>query len=130
MQAADSAKTDENRPRSNYYTCRSSEDEFENPYLSEPNGDRSNSEFLKALEQTVKDAEENWTLEEKKSDLRKLISENSSIFCTSFPEGPSAVVKPLKINLATDARPMCVKLLNYSYEKRCFLKNILADFLQ
>lgn len=122
---------DKNRPRANYYETRATGDEFPNPYLLEPMVDGSEDKKVReALDLTLKEAYDNGLPSENKDELRAIVDDNIAVFCTTSSDGPPAAVKPLKINLASDVRPVRVKLRNYSQEQRKFLKKMVADFIK
>lgn len=52
------------------------------------------------------------------------------IFRTSFSSGPLAHLPPLKIELTPDAKPVKVRLRNYSQEQRDFLDQFVKDFVR
>ena len=97
--------------------------------------DRINAEdrdaVLAAIEDQIKETDANCLSKQnqKQEELRSLINNNLSIFCTTFSGGPPADIKPLKIDLTPDRRPVPVKLRNYSQEQREFLKKFVADLL-
>ena len=125
-----SRSANEHRPTANYFENRSAADEFPNPYLMDSITAESNRDaVLTAIEDQIKETEANGLAKQKREELRSLINNNMSIFCTTFSGGPPADIKPLKIDLTPDSRPVRVKLRNYSQEQREFLKKFVADLL-
>lgn len=51
------------------------------------------------------------------------------VFRMSFFPGPPAKIKPLKIDLTSDARPVKFHLQKYSKEQRDFLEKFVAQLI-
>jgi len=62
--------------------------------------------------------------------LADLIDSHIDIFRTSFSAGEPAKIKPLKIELTPDARPVKVRLRNYSREQREFLAEFVGKLVR
>lgn len=66
-----------------------------------------------AFNASIKEAEDKGLSAEMTKELRQLIREHNSVFCTSFSYWSSADVLLLKIELAPDAQAVRVNLDNY-----------------
>ena len=125
-----SRSANEHRLTANYFENRSAADEFPNPYLMNSMNAGSNRDAVfAAIEDQIKETDANGLSKQKQEELRSLIKNNLSIFCTTFTAGPPVDIKTLKIDLNPDCRPVRVKLRNYSQEQREFLKKFVADLL-
>ena len=117
----------EHRPTSNYFENRSAAEEFPNLYVMDRiKAESDRDAVLAAIDDKIKKTDANFLSKQKQEELRSLIGNNLSIFCTTFSAGPRAEIKPLKIYLAPQSRPVLIKLRNYSQEQREFLKKFVA----
>lgn len=63
------------------------------------------------------------------NEFRSLVHEILNIFRTYFSKGPPANVPHLKIELSGSAKPICVKIRNYSQIQRQFLRRMTTKFV-
>lgn len=129
------SKTDEsgtinlNRPRANYFDHKSDLDPFPNPNLvdmdSAPSASINNIDILAMIYR----AKQNGILPKPLDDLTKIVWSHAHVFDTRFSATP-AKVPPLKIELTGDARPIRVKLRNYSQSQRNFMTNLTNELMQ
>ena len=118
------------RPRVNYHTARTEEDHFVDPFLLDPleiDQHQEIREAEKGLRQTIRN---NGILAEDATAIDEVIEEHIDLFRTSFSSGPPAKVRPLRIELTPDARPVKVRLRNYSEEQREFLSDMVAKLVR
>ena len=112
------------RPRINFFGSRNDEDPFPNPNLLDliqPNGDETNA----AIEDMLNDLKKVGLKDEHLNEFRRLVYDYSDIFCVGLSPGSPTKFQPLKINLTPDAKPVRVKLRNYSQDQRDFLRDFV-----
>lgn len=77
----------------------------------------------------VHNAIENRQRQENHEELRNLVTAHTGIFRTSFSSRPTDKMEPMKIDLTPDAKPVRVRLWNYSLEQRAFLCDFVAKLV-
>jgi hypothetical protein len=63
-------------------------------------------------------------------ELEIIFRDSMDIFRVAFSSGPAAKLRPLDIKLTTDARPVRVKIRNYSQEQREFLSKWVTGLVR
>lgn len=120
----------EDRPRVNFYTARTEEDPFPDPSLLDPIDSDQHGEIIAEIGNLKKIARDNGLPNQDANRLDKIIDENRDVFRTSFSSGPHAKLRPLRIDLTRDARPVKVRLRNYSKEQQDFLTDMTDKLVE
>lgn len=120
---------DDNRHHVDFFKVREEADPFPDASLLDPLDADQHDEIQEALESMVQDAKKNGLPGHREAELRRIIFDRKDIFRVSFSSGPPAKVEPLKIDLVSDARPVRVKLRNYSQDQRNFLSNFVEKLV-
>lgn len=115
---------DTTRPHVNYYSVREEEDPFPDSSLLDPIDSSQESEINDSLIRMMDTASKNGLSEIETEELSKIVNEHKNIFRVSFSSGPPANVEPLRIELVNDAKPVRVRLRNYTQEQREFLADL------
>lgn len=110
-----------NRPRVHYNSARNEEEPFPDPSLLDPVDADQHEEIKSVAETMVESAKKNGLSDERHNELKKTVLDHMDIFRCSFSAGPPAKLPPLKIDLTADAKPVKVRLRNYSADQRRFL---------
>lgn len=127
---ADSEKLDPERPRSDYFHTDRNTDPFPDPFLIQPeDADTADEEAHSAIKAMLARAHENGFPDEHRERLESLVWDHSEAFRTGFSSSP-AKVEPLRIALNPDAKPVRVKLRNYSAEQREFMSRLVDDLMK
>lgn len=119
----DDKSLDNDRPRDHFYKVSDEEDPFPDTFLLDPVDSAQSNEIKSSIEDMIQVAFENSFPIAHRNDLEELVLDHTDIFRTSFSSGPPAEVTPLKTDLVFDARPVRVRLRNYSQEHRQFLSD-------
>jgi len=117
------------QPRVNYYECRNEKDPFPDPSLLDPVDSVQHAHIREAVQRMSKAAAGNGMPQQDVATLEQLISDHMDIFRISLSSGPAAAVDPLRIDLKSDARPVRVRLRNYSKEQREFLEDFVTKLV-
>lgn len=118
--------SDPERPCENFFAHKLEHDPFPNPNLMDLdalNGYRENVAGM------LKHAYDNGLPDEHHGTLAKLVEDFNGMFGTSFSSTPSKV-DALRIKLTADARPIRVRLRNYSPSQRTFMKKFVDELLR
>lgn len=116
------------RPRSNYYVNRFDEDPFPDPNLMELEDTGNNDQEKQDLEDMIQRAKDNGLPQSHWRAVEFLVQEFSGSFSNRFSATPSKV-DPLIIRLTPDAKPVRVKLRNYSPSQRLFMKKMMDELI-
>ena len=110
------------RPRVDFHDARTEEDLFVDPSLLDPLDNEQHQEIREPVEGLKETSRNNGILAEDATAI--------DVFRTSFSSGPPAKVRSLRIELTSDARPVEVRLRNYSEEQREFLSDMVAKLVR
>lgn len=64
---------------------------------------------------------------ELRSQIRFILNQNIDMFRVGLSSGPAADLPPFKTDINPTARPVRVKLQNYSFDQRQFLQSFVKD---
>ena len=117
------------RPRMNYHTARTEEDPVVDPSLLDPLDNDQHQDIREAIEGLKQNIRNNGILAGDATAIDEVIEEHIDVFRTSFSSGPPAKVRPLRIELTPDARPVMVRHRNCSEEQREFLSDMVAKLV-
>lgn len=117
------------RPHVDYYQVREEPDPFPDSSLMDPIDSSQTEEVDSEINNMIDNAVENGFPSAHVSALKKLVSDHTDIFRTSFSSGPPADIPPLKIDLVPEAKPVRVRLRNYSQEQRDFLSETVKNLV-
>ena len=125
-------KDDFDKPATNvnYFITRNEPDPFPDSSLLDPIDSDQHDEVANAVEKMVQKSVDNGFPMEKLSTLTRLVNDHIDIFRVSFSSGPPAKFPPLKIDLQPDAKPVRVRLRNYSQAQRDFLSKCVANLVK
>lgn len=129
MDAPNPTVPDPTRPKVNYYRARTEGDPFPDPSLLDPVDMEQHEAITTALARMQTAAFDAGLASDKRPVLAKLLSDHVDIFRTSFSSGPPARLPPLRIELTPDAKPVKVRLRNYSQDQRDFLAKFVKDLV-
>lgn len=115
----------DSRPRVNYFEVREEEDPFPDSSLLDPIDNSQHGDIEVELHNMIERARGNGLDDKQTQQLSDVVNEFKDIFRTSFSRGPPANVEPLKIELTPDAKPVRVRLRNYSLDQREFLQKFM-----
>lgn len=115
----------DSRPRVNYFTIKEKQYPFRDSSYMDPVDFDQLEEVCVAVEKMVDLGATNGFPSAKLPQLQKWVLHHTDLFRTSFSSGPPADISLLKIELLSDDRPVCVRLLNYSQEQRAFLSGMV-----
>lgn len=118
------------RPKVNYYAARAEEDPFPNPFLLDSIDSDQHDDIMAEVREAEKKAFDYGLPRDERPRLEKILSDHADIFRTSFSSGPPARLPLLKIELTADAKPVKVRLRNYSQAQRTFLDTFVSDLVQ
>lgn len=118
------------RPRVNYFKVKEEEDPFPDSSLMDPVDSTQSEEVKVEIDNMLQLAVTNGFPTEKLPQLQELVLDHADLFRTSFSSGPPADIPPLKVDLVPDARPVRVRLRNYSQEQREFLSNMVNKLVE
>lgn len=118
------------RPRVNYNAARNEEDPFPDPSLLDPIDSMQHKEVETETEEMLHKAKENGLSTDHSEKMRYLVQSHKNIFRTAFSSGPPADLRPLRIDLTPEARPVKVRLRNYSKEQRNFLDDQMSKLIR
>lgn len=118
------------RPRGNYYAHKFDIDPFPDPSLISLHDCSARTDDEKAdITAMLAAAKANGFPDSHWPMLEALIWEFADSFSTRFSSTP-AKVEPLRIELTADARPIRVKLRNYSASQRAFISSLMQDLVR
>lgn len=117
------------RPRINFFDVRKGQDPFPDPNLRDPIDSDQNEQIRSDVKNISKVARENGISSEHASILDKILAKHLDVFRTTFSSGPAANIPPLKIDLVHDAKPVRVRLRNYSQTQKEFLAEFVNKLL-
>ena len=83
-----------------------------------------------AISDLVQRAIDNGFPKDKKRLLNKLVNDHKDIFCLGISASPPANFTPLRIDLEPEAKPIKVRLRNYSEAQRSFLKQFVSHLIE
>ena len=118
------------RLRVSFNTARTDEDLIPDPSILDLVDTEKRGEIRTAVETMNNTASDNGLPPEHNKVLEEHVGTHIDMFRTSFSAGPPARIKPLRIALTPDARPVKVRLRNYSQEQRGFFKNFVAKLVR
>jgi len=118
---------DPNRPRVDYFQSRKEIDPFPDASLLDPVDADQGADIDGAISDMLKQAEDNGLKGKHLHRLQKMVMDNVDIFRVGLSSGPAADITPLKIDLTADAKPIRVKLRNYSRDQRDFLNDFVGN---
>lgn len=119
----------ENRTRVDYYRVKEEVDPFPDPSLLDPVDSDQSEDVETAVSKRLQDAFDNGFPEEKQQELTTIVKDRINVFRVSLSAGPPVNVPPLKIDLVADAKPVRVRLRNYSQDQRLFLAQTLQKLI-
>ena len=122
--------SDPSRPTVNFFTVRNEQDPFPDSSLLDPVDSEQHDEIASTVEQMVADAVDNGFPVDKLTELQKIVSDYIDIFRVTFSSGPPADFPPLRIDLHPTAKPIRVRLRNYSQAQRDFLATTVANLVK
>lgn len=117
---------DPNRPRANYYANKFDKDPFPDPNLMDVDSKRRDCAEGAEIEAMIQRAVDNGLPDQYTKPLSNQVWTFCSTFSTRFSSTQSKV-DPLSIGLTPDARPVRVKLRNYSPSQRAFMKGLIDE---
>ena len=127
VQDGEENKTSEgSRPRENYYKARREQDPFPDPSLLDPIDSAQHSEIIEAMNMMKVDTRKNGLPDSEALHPDALIDSFADIFRISLSSRPPAKLRPLKIELLPGAKPVRVRLRNYTQEQREFLSDFVS----
>lgn len=117
---------DPDRPRADYFAHQADADPFPDPFLLQTEDPASDdAEARVSIVAMLDKAKANGFPDDHWEELESLVWKHAAEFRTSFSSEP-ARVEPLRIELMPDAKPVRVKLRNYSASQRAFLQKLVA----
>lgn len=117
-------------PRANYYMAQTEEDPFPDPSLLDPLDSEQHDDVLGAVHDMIERSKSNGLPDQYHDRLEKMVYSHLDVFRTGLSSGPAAKLPPLQIALTPDAKPVKVRLRNYSQEQREFLRTFVATLLE
>ena len=117
------------RPRVNYYSARNEEDPLPDPSLIGLVDSDEQTDIEKALEVMKQSAADAGLPVDSQEELNQIVDDHKNIFRIGFSSGPPARFPPLKVDLTSDAKPVKVRLRNYSQEQREFLSGFVKKLI-
>lgn len=120
----------EDRPRRNYYENSQYQDPFPDQSLLDQVDNNQQEEVSRAILSLVSAATSNGLPEAEQQNLSQLLNDNQDVFRICMSSGPAAKLPPLKIELSTEAKPVRVKLRNYSPTQRQFLSDFVSQLVK
>lgn len=118
------------RPRVNYYSARLGKDPFPDPSLLDPVDADQHEDVKTEIGKPKTEARNNGLHEKEALRLDKIVDDHVDVFRISFSSGPPAKLRPLKIELFHDARPVKVCLRNYTQEQKTFLSDMVKKLVE
>ena len=118
------------RPHVHYRAARTEDDPFPDPSLLDPVDSTQHDEVLEAIANMKHKAKRKGLTDEQSNTLDGIIDSHTNVFRTSFSSGPAAKFPPLKIDITADAKPVKVRLRNYSQDQREFLKELVDKLVR
>jgi transposase InsO family protein len=118
------------RPRVDYYSSRTEEDPFPDQSLLDRLDEPQAAAVQTAIDAALRQAKENGLPPDSAAALDDLVRVHTNVFRVGFSAGPPANIRPLKITLTPDARPVKVRLRNYSCEQREFLAAFVDELVR
>lgn len=113
-----------------YIEARKMDDVFPDPMLlCVVNNKTERAAVREALQDRINEADAKELPKNHSKTLKTLLEENNQPFSTTFTHGSTAKVKPLKIGLTTDSKPMRVKMQNYFQDQRKFQKTSVEKLI-
>lgn len=120
---------DPSRPRVNFYSVQEEVDPFPDKSLLHPIDSAQQEEVSEAIENMVQVATDSGFPNDNLPELKEIVTDHTDIFRTSFSSGPPANIEPLKIDLVPDAKPVRVRLRNYSQDQREFFSATVSKLV-
>eukprot|EP00171_Calliarthron_tuberculosum_P022172 IDg22172t1 len=105
-------------------------DPFPDPALVENPEKNAKDTVHQALIDLIDDAKANGLPEEYHDEIEALIMEHKAVFCLGLTPDAPAKISPLEIRLSEQARPIKVKLRNYSAEQHKFLSQFTKSLVE
>ena len=124
----DDGKSD--RPRVNFYDARSEEDLLPDSSPLDLLGEDQHEDIRSAVQALVQSAKDNGLPQDSATELDDLLNSRLDILRVSFSAGPPARIRSRTVDLATEARPVKVRLRNYSREQREFLMDFVKKLVR
>lgn len=123
-------KDDGRRTSVDYFSACAEKDPLPDASLLDPLDIDQHEENRCAVDKLADNATANGLSPKHRSALRDMLHNHMDVFRTSFSSGPPAKLRPLSIELESDARPVRVRLRNYSKDQREFLSKFVSDLLR
>lgn len=120
-EVGDAQPLDYMRPRVNYFNVRQEQYPFPDSSLLDAPDCVQSDEVKEEIAQMVHVAVEDGFLNDHLTDSKKIVSDHMEIFRTSLSHVSAADVPTIKVDLFPDAKPVKVRLRNYSQDQREFL---------
>ena len=119
-----------NRPRVHYHTARTEREPFPNPSLLDSLDEDQHEDVRRMVGDMVTKAKKNGMPSAAAENLDRIVRGSMDVFRNSLSSGPPAKIRSLKIELTADAKPVKVRLRNYSQEQREFLSKFVQDLVE
>lgn len=128
-QGLSGSKLEDRRPRVDYFESKEEEDPFPDESLLDPIDVAQQDEVMKEIQAMLSRASEEGLQGELLTRLKTLVLKNTDVFRVGFSSGPPAQFKPMKIELVPNAKPVRVRLRNYTQEQRLFLSETVKKLV-
>ena len=117
------------RPSKNYFKIRSEPDPFPDESLLDPVDNSQDDDVKNALDKALSSTTVKEMSSEQLEELSDIIMSNKDVFRLRMCGGAPAKIPPLQVQLTSDAKPVRIKLRNYSPEQKEFLKSFVDDLV-
>lgn len=118
------------RPYVDNLEAHKPDDEFPDPNIRDVVDNKTERAAVReALQDRIKEADGNELPKNHSKRLKTLLDDNTKLFSKTVSHGLPAKVKPLKIDLTADSKPVRVKLRNYFQDQRRFLKTFVDKLI-
>lgn len=121
---------EEGRPLVHYDTVCTERDQFPDLSLLHPIDSVQNQEISAATAEKKYATRMNGLTDEKAQEIDTMVDDHVTIFRTSFLYDPPAKFAPLVIETKTNAKPVKVRIRNYSQEQKEFLITFVQDLMR
>ena len=118
------------RPRKNYFVVRDEPDTLPEDFSLEKVDENQEEDIVQALEDCLRTCVDNQLSSEDIMEMRTILLKHKDIFRIRLGGGPPAKLPPMKINLAPEAKPIRVRLRNYSQQQKEFLANFVGKLMK